>query len=103
MAAKNLEKHQIKLSIDSSGVEHVFDVNNKTIYRTTHEAPCMRILFLRENENEGFSNEMFHIRYLKNGEDCTMTEILLNPKSMRVTPLLRMKISVWMKKRSIKL
>ena len=88
MAQKNLEKHRIKLSIDSNGVEHVFDENDKTIYRTTrtsctctfyntHEAPCMHMLFLRENENEGFSKDMFHIRYLKNGEDYTMTEITI--------------------------
>ena len=35
------------------------------------------MLFLRENENEGFSNDMFHIRYFKNGEDYTMTEITI--------------------------
>ena len=117
MAQKNLEKHRIKLSINSNGVEHVFDENNKTIYRTTrtsctctfyntHEAPCMHMLFLRENENEGFSKDMFHIRYFKNGDDCTMAELLLNRRSMRVIPMLRMKISVWMiasiKKISIK-
>ena len=35
------------------------------------------MLFLRENENEGFSNEKFYIRYFKNGEDYTMTEITI--------------------------
>ena len=80
MAQKNIEKHRIKLSVDSNGVEHVFDENNITIYRTTrtscictfyntHEASCMHMLFLRENENEGFSKDKFHIRYFKNGED----------------------------------
>ena len=37
----------------------------------------MHMLFLRENENEGFSKDMFHIRYFKNGDDYTMTEITI--------------------------
>ena len=79
IAQKLFEKYRSKLSPDPNGVAHEFDENSRKVYgttsvscdcsfHTTHQAPCLHILFFREQGNEGFSKNTFNNRYFKMDE-----------------------------------
>ena len=76
IAQKSLEKNRSKMSVALNGIKHDFDESSYKVYDTTslsctcsffstHQAPCSHILFFREQNEENFTVELFHSRYLK--------------------------------------
>ena len=86
-AQKMLEKYREKLSLDPTGVrmdQKLYETTSLTCncsFHKTHQSPCLHILFLRENDNEGFSENLFINRYYKNNNQPSDIVFHVNDKN----------------------